>query len=541
MQLYNYTAAAYATNGVGIITYVSNSVPNTEETKNRTITENPSDFKDTSGSWKVKVKGIRNTTSRFDLKADLAALATKSAVSDIALLNITLNRARVARGELVRINVTVSNQGELTETFNVTIFWNDTTITRRTIFQLAPATTLTMETEWDTSVFPYGNYNIRASANTLVGETDTSDNSIEGETLRICKDPVAAFSFLPEYPVSNKIVAFNATSSYDPDGMIASYLWIFGDGNTTSVDVATIEHTYKETGTYNVTLMVSDEDGFTATKTELLHVALNDVATSLPQEWIWLGAAIPLTLVPLGLLLLRRRKSNGRAKGFDFFNEITDGGIPDSFSVLLIGEAGSGKSVWCQELAYAFLKADKSCLYVTYNNPPNEMRRNMEKFHPDISSFKGKERLIFVDCFSSAARTESTEKYSLPRPFSLSDLGIVLTKATSEMGGGIRILLDSTEPLLAHISPSNVIDFLLDRTMRAKGSQSTFVLSVGKETIDAKLANRLEENVDCIIELDVYRNEKKTVRRMRVTKMSGRNPSDKWVQFRIDPEKGITF
>lgn len=109
------------------------------------------------------------------------------------------------------------------------------------------------------------------------------------------------------------------------------------------------------------------------------------------------------------------------------------------------------------------------------------------------------------------------------------------------MGGGIRILFDSTGPLLAHVSPANVIDFLLERTMRAKGSNSAFVLSVGKETIDANLANRLEENVDCIIELDVCLNQGKTVRRMHIRKMNGRNPSDGWVQFKIDRDKGITF
>jgi len=424
----------------------------------------------------------------------------------------------------------------------------------------------------------------------------------------------------------------------------------FWDGNTTVVDVAVVNHAYDETGTYNATLVVSDEDGFNDSQSRLLYVALHDVAVAnvylpqnaphlgdtinvtirvrnkgtvnetfrlsvyfnatlmgddvvenlnpggekvlslllntstmsstgsfrvivvaatilgesetadntllggmitilgsqeesihAPQNWSWLLCAIPLILAPFGLLVWKRRKPNGRVKGFEFFNEITDGGIPDSFCVLLIGEAGSGKSVWCQELTYAFLKAGKSCLYVTYNNPPNEVRKNIEKFHPDVFSCEDKGKLTFVDCFSSATKTQSTEKYSLSQPFSLSDLGIVLTKATTEMGGGIRILFDSTGPLLTHVSPANVIDFLLDRTMRAKGSNSTFVLSVGKETIDANLANRLEENVDCIIELDVCLNEGKTVRRMHVRKMSGRNPLDGWVQFKIDRDKGITF
>jgi len=235
IHLYNYTAGTYATEGDGLITYVSSPGPDTEETVNRTITESTSDFKDTDGTWKVKIKGVRNTISQFDLKVDLVALATKLVVPDIALVSITSDRASVIPGELVKINVTVSNEGESSETFNVTIFCNDTTLARRTVFQLAPATNLTIGADWETATFLYGNYIIRASATVLDGEIDTSDNSIVGGTLRIYKGPVAAFSFSPAYPVPNGIIVFNATSSYDSDGHIASYLWVFGMGTLQSL------------------------------------------------------------------------------------------------------------------------------------------------------------------------------------------------------------------------------------------------------------------------------------------------------------------
>ncbi|HEY3722970.1 MAG TPA: PKD domain-containing protein [Acidimicrobiia bacterium] len=69
--------------------------------------------------------------------------------------------------------------------------------------------------------------------------------------------PSANFTATPVY----KTVSFDATSSYDDDGTISSYLWNFGDN--TSGSGATNQHTYANAGTYNVTLTVTDNRGGT--------------------------------------------------------------------------------------------------------------------------------------------------------------------------------------------------------------------------------------------------------------------------------------
>ncbi len=56
-------------------------------------------------------------------------------------------------------------------------------------------------------------------------------------------------------------VQFNGSASSDPDGTIASYSWDFGNG-TTGVGV-TPSVTYTESGTFNVTLTVTDNAGAT--------------------------------------------------------------------------------------------------------------------------------------------------------------------------------------------------------------------------------------------------------------------------------------
>jgi PKD repeat protein len=75
--------------------------------------------------------------------------------------------------------------------------------------------------------------------------------------------PVAKFTESAETVYTGVVITFNATSSYDPDGTIISYVWYFGDGtNATGVIVS---HAYSDEGKYIVNLTVTDENGLTGT------------------------------------------------------------------------------------------------------------------------------------------------------------------------------------------------------------------------------------------------------------------------------------
>lgn len=76
-QLYNYTEGAYASSGLGYISYTSSATPNTDELKWQQINSTTcSDFRDASDDWKLKVEayshpsGMGNTTLQHEIKLD---------------------------------------------------------------------------------------------------------------------------------------------------------------------------------------------------------------------------------------------------------------------------------------------------------------------------------------------------------------------------------------------------------------------------------------------------------------------------------------
>ena len=79
--------------------------------------------------------------------------------------------------------------------------------------------------------------------------------------LKITKGPNAAPMAAMTSNCPGLTCSFSGTGSSDPDGNIASYAWVYGDGTTGSGPSPT--HIYAENGTYRVKLTVTDNRGAT--------------------------------------------------------------------------------------------------------------------------------------------------------------------------------------------------------------------------------------------------------------------------------------
>jgi KaiC/GvpD/RAD55 family RecA-like ATPase/PKD repeat protein len=384
-------------------------------------------------------------------------------IRDVAVLNVSPSTTEAQAGQQVSITVTVKNKGTTTETFNVTIYYNDNEIETQLAQNLAPNAETTLTFIWNTTGLAQdSSYNIKAETSQIEGETNTTDNN---------------------YSTSIRIIP--QQNSLDFWGSVRSYV----------IPILAI-----------------------------------------------IGTALLLTAVTL------RRRSNGQTASsiepdtqpLDPLTDALGGELPEGLSVMIVGDAGSGKSVLCQQLAYRYLSQGKPCIYITYDCFPDEIRKSMQSFGWGISRHEQNENFVFVDCYSPIAGKPSQERYSAKQAFSLWELGTAISTAMDKVNQkSCRVFLDSTAPLFTRVDSSKVIQFLQDRGAQIRGDNGIFFFIVGRGTLQEDLRRKLEEIVDCIIEFDVTEEKTQTARRMRVRKMRGRSFSDQWLSFRIDSRWGL--
>ena len=103
---------------------------------------------------------------------------------DVAVMNVTASKTVVGQGYSLNINLTAANQGDYTETFNVTVYVNSTSIALQSV-TIAGASSTNILFSWNTSGFAKGNYTIWAYAWPVQGETDLADNNCTGITVTV--------------------------------------------------------------------------------------------------------------------------------------------------------------------------------------------------------------------------------------------------------------------------------------------------------------------------------------------------------------------
>lgn len=94
--------------------------------------------------------------------------------------------------------------------------------------------------------------------------------------------PIASFSYSPAAPQAGGAVAFDASTSRDPDGPIVSYRWDFGDGSVQTYSSPLATHTYLLPGAYTVTLKVTGNGGPNDTGTASRTLTVSAVPPGAP-------------------------------------------------------------------------------------------------------------------------------------------------------------------------------------------------------------------------------------------------------------------
>jgi len=99
------------------------------------------------------------------------------AIHDVAVKNVALSRREIAEGRTVDVYVSVANEGNRSEDFNVNLYANDSIVTTENVVNLTAGTTRNLILAWNTTgAVTNSSYQIKAEAKAVPEETDLSDN-----------------------------------------------------------------------------------------------------------------------------------------------------------------------------------------------------------------------------------------------------------------------------------------------------------------------------------------------------------------------------
>lgn len=118
------------------------------------------------------------------------------------------------------------------------------------IDQLASSNGLSLSSTFVIKFQQYDNYVITTDGHAYDAISVTGGGS---------NTPPTAEANGPYSATTGQAISFSSAGSNDPDGSISSYLWDFGDGNSSTA--ANPSHTYAAAGSYNVNLTVTDNGG----------------------------------------------------------------------------------------------------------------------------------------------------------------------------------------------------------------------------------------------------------------------------------------
>jgi hypothetical protein len=144
---------------------------------------------------------------------------------DVTVTDVTFGKIFIGQEYSGNITVTIGNLGGSIETFNTTVYANQTIIDSPVETTLTSGSFTTLTFAWDTIGFAYGNYTLSAYAWPVPGETDTADNNFTAEGCFSVTVPGdingdGAVNILDAITLANAFYATPGSSNWNPNADI---------------------------------------------------------------------------------------------------------------------------------------------------------------------------------------------------------------------------------------------------------------------------------------------------------------------------------
>lgn len=226
-------------------------------------------------------------------------------------------------------------------------------------------------------------------------------------------------------------------------------------------------------------------------------------------------------------------------EGFQHLEEMMGGPLPRGASILLSGDAGSGKTILSYQLLHDELESGKLCALLSYDAFPEDVQARMNEFCWDIVSPLRKGRLKIIDCYSSLA---GHGEGAIKDPSDLTELNIQITAFIGKAKGGpVTVVLDSLTPIFNGVEERQGVNFIQTLGAKVKKTGGLFIQTASKGAISDDAAAKLRTMADGVIELNAVRSHGKIHRFLSVVKMERRRIALASIPFEIDRNRGFVF
>lgn len=225
--------------------------------------------------------------------------------------------------------------------------------------------------------------------------------------------------------------------------------------------------------------------------------------------------------------------------GIPGFDLVSDGGIPEGRTTLVSGSAGSGKTIFAaQFLAEGIRKYNEPGVFVTFEESPEDIRKNIATFGWDINEWEENGMWTFVD---ASQRTED-DTFIVGNY----DLGALLARIENPVSksGAKRVSMDSLGAIFSRFEDSSIIRSELFRISFALKRMNVTSIMTAERTEEYGTITRfgVEEFVtDNVIILRNVLEEQKRRRNIEILKFRGTNHHKGEYPFTIMPGEGMVI
>jgi circadian clock protein KaiC len=222
--------------------------------------------------------------------------------------------------------------------------------------------------------------------------------------------------------------------------------------------------------------------------------------------------------------------------GIPGFDHISNGGLPKFRTTLVAGTAGSAKTVFAAQFLAEGIKRGESGVFVTFEETPEAIRRNMLGFTWDIAQLEAEGRWFFVD----ASRQPGED----PIVTGEYDLGALLARIENAVQhvNAHRVSMDSLGAIFSQLSDSATVRNELFRIASALRKMDVTAVMTSERTVEYGEIARfgVEEFVaDNVVILRNVLEEEKRRRTIEILKFRGTSHQKGEFPFTVIPAQGI--